>query len=48
MAAQFALNPQLLKSVPLFSAFTDAQLGQVPSEHYEALLGFASGSLAVV
>jgi CRP/FNR family cyclic AMP-dependent transcriptional regulator len=29
MAAQFALNPQLLKSVPLFSAFTDAQLGQV-------------------
>jgi CRP/FNR family transcriptional regulator, cyclic AMP receptor protein len=29
MAAQFALNPQLLKSVPLFSAFTDAQLSQV-------------------
>ncbi|HSE01708.1 MAG TPA: cyclic nucleotide-binding domain-containing protein [Burkholderiales bacterium] len=29
MAAQFALNPQILKSVPLFSAFSDAQLAQV-------------------
>jgi CRP/FNR family cyclic AMP-dependent transcriptional regulator len=26
MPAQFALNPQILKSVPLFSAFSDAQL----------------------
>ncbi|HKA45985.1 MAG TPA: cyclic nucleotide-binding domain-containing protein [Burkholderiales bacterium] len=29
MPAQFALNPQILKSVPLFSSFTDAQLGQL-------------------
>jgi CRP/FNR family cyclic AMP-dependent transcriptional regulator len=29
MAAQFALNPQILKGVPLFSAFNDAQLAQL-------------------
>jgi CRP/FNR family cyclic AMP-dependent transcriptional regulator len=29
MAAQLALNPQILKSVPLFSLFSDAQLGQL-------------------
>ncbi|MBI2509666.1 MAG: cyclic nucleotide-binding domain-containing protein [Betaproteobacteria bacterium] len=29
MPAPFALNPQILKSVPLFSAFTDSQLGQL-------------------
>jgi len=29
MAAQFALNPQVLKSVPLFSMFSDTQLAQV-------------------
>jgi CRP/FNR family cyclic AMP-dependent transcriptional regulator len=29
MPAQFALNPQVLKSVPLFSAFSDAHLAQV-------------------
>lgn len=29
MPAQFALNPQILKSVPLFSAFTDMQLTQL-------------------
>ena len=29
MAAQFALNPQILKSVPLFSLFSDAQLAQL-------------------
>ena len=31
MPAQFALNPQILKSVPLFSSFTDSQLGQLLS-----------------
>src|SRR5687768_3567731 len=29
MPAQFALNPQILKSVPLFSLFSDAQLAQL-------------------
>jgi len=29
MPAQFALNPQILKSVPLFSSFSDAHLAQV-------------------
>ena len=29
MPAPFALNPQILKSVPLFSAFSDSQLGQL-------------------
>jgi CRP/FNR family cyclic AMP-dependent transcriptional regulator len=29
MPAQFALNPQILKSVPLFSSFSDSQLGQL-------------------
>lgn len=29
MPAPFALNSQILKSVPLFSAFTDSQLGQL-------------------
>ena len=29
MAAQFSLNPQILKSVPLFSLFSDSQLTQV-------------------
>ena len=29
MPAQFALNPQILKTVPLFSAFSDAHLNQV-------------------
>ena len=29
MPAQFALNPQILKSVPLFSSFSDAHLSQV-------------------
>ena len=29
MPAQFALNPQILKSVPLFSSFSDAQLNTV-------------------
>jgi len=29
MPAQFALNPQILKTVPLFSAFSDAHLSQV-------------------
>lgn len=29
MPAQFALNPQILKSVPLFSSFNDAHLSQV-------------------
>ena len=31
MPAQFALNPQILKSVPLFSSFTVVQLGQLLS-----------------
>ena len=31
MPAQFALNPQILKSVPLFSSFSDLQLGQLLS-----------------
>ena len=31
MPAQFSLNPQILKSVPLFSLFSDAQLAQVLS-----------------
>jgi CRP/FNR family transcriptional regulator, cyclic AMP receptor protein len=31
MPAQFALNPQILKSVPLFSSFSDAQVGQLLS-----------------
>src|ERR1700741_1114886 len=31
MPAQFALNPQILKGVPLFSSFTDSQLGQLLS-----------------
>jgi CRP/FNR family cyclic AMP-dependent transcriptional regulator len=31
MPAQFALNPQILKSVPLFSLFSDAQLNQLLS-----------------
>jgi len=31
MPAQFSLNPQILKSVPLFSSFTDSQLGQLLS-----------------
>ncbi len=31
MPAQFALNPQLLKGVPLFSLFSDAQLAQLLS-----------------
>jgi CRP/FNR family cyclic AMP-dependent transcriptional regulator len=31
MSAQFSLNPQLLKGVPLFSLFSDPQLGQVLS-----------------
>jgi len=31
MPAQFALNPQILKSVPLFSLFSDTQLAQVLS-----------------
>ena len=31
MPAQFALSPQLLKGVPLFSQFSDAQLAQVLS-----------------
>jgi len=31
MAAQFALNPQILKGVPLFSLFSDAQLSQLLS-----------------
>ena len=31
MPAQFALNPQILKSVPLFSSFTDLQLSQLLS-----------------
>jgi CRP/FNR family cyclic AMP-dependent transcriptional regulator len=29
MPAQFALNPQILKSVPLFSSFSDAQVSQL-------------------
>ena len=29
MPAQFALNPHILKGVPLFSTFTDAQLAQL-------------------
>lgn len=29
MPAQFALNPQILKGVPLFSSFTDLQLSQL-------------------
>jgi CRP/FNR family cyclic AMP-dependent transcriptional regulator len=29
MPAQFTLNPQILKSVPLFSSFSDSQLAQV-------------------
>jgi CRP/FNR family transcriptional regulator, cyclic AMP receptor protein len=29
MPAQFALNPQILKSVPLFALFSDAQLAQL-------------------
>jgi CRP/FNR family cyclic AMP-dependent transcriptional regulator len=29
MPAQFVLNPQILKAVPLFSSLTDAQLGQL-------------------
>lgn len=29
MPAQFALNPKILKSVPLFSLFSDAQLNQL-------------------
>ena len=29
MPAQFALNPQILKSVPLFSLFSDAQVAQL-------------------
>lgn len=29
MPAQFALNPQILKTVPLFSSFSDAQLSQL-------------------
>jgi CRP/FNR family cyclic AMP-dependent transcriptional regulator len=31
MAAQFVLNPQILKAVPLFSAFTDTQLNTLLS-----------------
>ena len=31
MPAQFALNPQILKSVPLFSSFSDLQLSQLLS-----------------
>ena len=31
MPAQFALNPQILKSVPLFSSFSDSQLAQLLS-----------------
>ena len=31
MPAQFALNPQILKSVPLFSTFSDSQLAQLLS-----------------
>jgi CRP/FNR family cyclic AMP-dependent transcriptional regulator len=31
MAAQFTLNPQILKSVPLFSLFSDLQLSQLMS-----------------
>ena len=31
MPAQFALNPQILKSVPLFSSFSDSQVGQLLS-----------------
>ena len=31
MPAQFALNPQILKSVPLFSSFSDQQLSQILS-----------------
>ena len=31
MPAQFVLNPQILKSVPLFSAFSDSQLSQLLS-----------------
>jgi len=31
MSAQFSLNPQILKSVPLFSLFSDSQLAQVLS-----------------
>ncbi len=29
MPAQFALNPQILRSVPLFSSFSDAQVSQL-------------------
>ena len=31
MPAQFVVNPQILKGVPLFSAFSDAQIGQLLS-----------------
>ena len=31
MPAQFVINPQILKGVPLFSAFSDAQIGQLMS-----------------
>lgn len=31
MSAQFALNPQILKNVPLFSSFSDLQLSQILS-----------------
>ena len=31
MPAQFVMNPQILRAVPLFSAFSDAQIGQLLS-----------------
>ena len=31
MSAQFVINPQILKGVPLFSAFSDTQIGQLLS-----------------
>ena len=29
MPAQFSLNPQIIRSVPLFSSFSDAQVAQL-------------------